>query len=172
MTSRADALKHFKRVDPRFHEATRAHHASLPARLPEKKTRAKLFEALVSIVISQQLGTAAADTIFARVKKVCGGKLTPESVQKVSSAKLAKAGLSSAKIKTIKTLARRSGAARSICSRLKKVPEDEVTERLTALWGLGPWSVEMFSMFSLGGRTSFCRRSRAGAGDGGHLRPA
>jgi DNA-3-methyladenine glycosylase II len=33
---------------------------------------------------------------------------------------------------------------------LKKIPEAEAAEKLMQLWGLGPWSVEMFMMFALG----------------------
>jgi len=84
MTRRDAALKHFKRVDPHFYMLTLLHHSSLPAQLSEKRTRAELFESLVSIVISQQLGTVAADTIFARVKKTCGKRVSPELVLKIS----------------------------------------------------------------------------------------
>jgi 3-methyladenine DNA glycosylase/8-oxoguanine DNA glycosylase len=44
-----------------------------------------LFESLVSTVISQQLGLAAAEAIFARVKKAYGNRLTPESVLKATT---------------------------------------------------------------------------------------
>ena len=150
MTSRAKALNHFKRVDPRLYEATRAHHQALPLELPAKRTRDELFSALVSIVVSQQLGTAAADSIFARVKTACGGRITSQAVAKVSERTLRKAGLSGAKIKAIKTMTQcvKSGALDLIS--LKRVPEDEASARLTALWGLGPWSVEMFMLFALG----------------------
>ena len=76
--------------------------------LSRKRTRAQLFESLVSTVISQQLGVAAANAIFARVKKACGGRLTPESIMKVRPATLRKAGLSGAKVKTLKGIARAS----------------------------------------------------------------
>ena len=150
MTRRADALKHFKRVDPHFHKATKAHHSSLPLQLAKKHTRAKLFESLISIVVSQQLGTAAARSIFARVKEACGGKLTPESILKTKEAKLRAAGLSGAKVKTIKAIATavRNGELNLLS--LKTISETKAAEKLMGIWGLGPWSVEMFMMFSLG----------------------
>ncbi len=148
--SRSQALGHFKRGDSRFYEATKAHHKALPLELPEKRTRAELFSALVSIVVSQQLGTRAADSIFIRVKAACGGAITPQSVAKVPEAMLRAAGLSGAKAKTIKAItdAVKDGILDLIS--LKRVTEDEAAMQLTSIWGLGPWSVEMFMMFALG----------------------
>ncbi|MFA5998130.1 MAG: DNA-3-methyladenine glycosylase 2 family protein [Candidatus Paceibacterota bacterium] len=150
MTRKQDALKHFKRVDPHFHKATRVHHASLPEQLSDKKTRAQLFESLVSIVISQQLGTTVADTIFARVKKACKGQLTPESVIRTSLPAFKKAGLSGAKSRTLKEIAKAVKNKSLDLLALKKIPETEAAGQLMQIWGLGPWSVEMFLMFALG----------------------
>ncbi len=91
---RDTALQHFKSVDTHFYEATKAHHPSLPATLLHKRTAASLFESLIEIVISQQLAVKAADSIFARVKEVCKGRITPESVLKARVPSLRKAGLS------------------------------------------------------------------------------
>ena len=150
MTRKEEALKHFKRVDPHFYKATRAHHSSLSIELPEKRTRAQLFASLASTVVSQQLGLAAADAIFSRVKEACGGRVTPESVLKVSPAALRRAGLSGAKVKTLKSIAKAVTNNSLDLLSLKKIPEAEAAERLMAIWGLGPWSVEMFLMFALG----------------------
>ena len=150
MTRKASALVHFRKVDPHFYKATLPHHASLPEELSKKSTRAALFESLVSIVISQQLGTAAADTIFSRVKKACGGRLTPETILKTRAARLRAAGLSGAKGKTLKSIAKAARDGSLDLLSLQKLPEEQAAEKLTAIWGLGPWSVEMFMMFSLG----------------------
>ncbi|HEY4501249.1 MAG TPA: DNA-3-methyladenine glycosylase 2 family protein [Candidatus Paceibacterota bacterium] len=150
MTRRVAALKHFKRVDPHFHKVTSKHHTSLPMQLSEKHTRAALFEALVSIVISQQLGTAVADVIFARVKKACGNRITPESVLKTAPAVLRTAGLSGSKVKTLTTIATAVRRDQLDLLSLKKFPEADAAEKLMQMWGLGPWSVEMFMMFALG----------------------
>jgi DNA-3-methyladenine glycosylase II len=141
---------HFKRVDPHFHRATKAHHTSLPLQLPERKNRAQLFASLIKIVISQQLGTAAADTIFARVKKACKGALTPESILKTKIPTFRKAGLSGAKTKTLKAIATAVKNKQLDLLSLKKIPEAEAAQQLMQIWGLGSWSVEMFLMFALG----------------------
>ena len=148
--SRASALAHFKKVDPHFYKATKRHHTSLPIKISEKRTTIELFESLVSIVIAQQLGTVAADTIFERVKKVCGTQLSPESVLKARTESFRNAGLSGAKTKTIKAIAIAVKDNTLELLSLKKIPEKDATEKLLQIWGLGPWSVEMFLMNSLG----------------------
>lgn len=155
MTRRPIALKHFKRVDPHFYTVTLEHHTSLPVQLQKKRTRIALFEALVSIVISQQLGTTVADIIFARVKKACGGRLSPESILETSPIVLRMAGLSSSKIKTLTAVAMAVKYGKLDLLLLKKLPEAEAAEKLMQIWGLGPWSVEMFMMFALGRRDVF-----------------
>ncbi|MDO8407814.1 MAG: hypothetical protein Q7S95_01075 [bacterium] len=150
MDSCTKALAHFKRHDPRLYEATKAHHRALPPTLPAKRSADALFSALVSIVISQQLGTKAADSIFARVKRACMGKLTPASVLATPEKVLREAGLSGAKIKTIKSLAHAVKTKEISLISLKRDTVDNSFRVLTSLWGLGPWSVEMFLMFALG----------------------
>lgn len=148
------ALRHFRRADPIFYAATKACHALLPEELPSKRTERQLFSALISIVVSQQLGLAAADSIFKRVQAACGGAITPEAALRLSEIQLRRTGLSGAKVKTIRAIAEAvskntKGSQLNLIS-LKRVPEEVAHERLTAIWGLGPWSVEMFMMFALG----------------------
>jgi DNA-3-methyladenine glycosylase II len=150
MTRKAMALRHFKRVDPYFYAATSSQHKALPVELSEKRTRKELFESLVSIVVSQQLGTKAADSIFARVKETCKGSLTSLSILKIKPEKLRQAGLSAAKVKTIKSIAEVVENGSLDLLALKKMPETEAAGKLMSIWGLGPWSVEMFLMFGLG----------------------
>ncbi len=145
-----EALAHLKHVDPHLYASTRRHHTFLPAQLRAKRTGAQLFESLISTVISQQLGLAAADTIFARVKKACGGRITSESVECVRSTALRAAGLSGAKIKTIKGIAIAVENNSLDLLSLRNISEADAGEKLMQLWGLGPWSVEMFLMFALG----------------------
>ncbi|OGG78253.1 hypothetical protein A3A36_00115 [Candidatus Kaiserbacteria bacterium RIFCSPLOWO2_01_FULL_52_12b] len=150
MTRRAIALKHFKRVDSRLYRATARHHASLPTELSKKRTRRQLFESLISIVISQQLGTAVADTIFIRVKKACGSNITPESILETPPAALRSAGLSGSKVKTLLAIALSVKNNELDLLSLKRISETDGAERLMRVRGLGPWSVEMFMMFALG----------------------
>ncbi|HVW82711.1 MAG TPA: DNA-3-methyladenine glycosylase 2 family protein [Candidatus Paceibacterota bacterium] len=150
MDTRTRAFQHFRRVDTRFHEAVRAHQAALPAELARRKGRTELFAALCRTVVSQQLGVAAARSILARVKAACGGRITVESVGRARSARLRAAGLSGAKTKTLRAAAAAVRSGRIDLPGLRHLAEDEAKSRLTEMWGIGPWSAEMFLMFSLG----------------------
>lgn len=144
-----DALKHFKKADPALHKAAKRL-SGLPAALPQKRGSARLFAALVNSVVSQQLSTSAARTIQGRLVEACGGVVTPEAVAKARPARLRRAGLSGAKIKTIKALAAAVRTRALDLPSLRKLPEDEAVAKLVAVWGIGPWTAEMFMMFALG----------------------
>jgi DNA-3-methyladenine glycosylase II len=150
MTRKAEALRHFKRVDPHFHASTLKHHTAIPLVLPTLRTRAQLFESLAGTVISQQLATGAAHSIRARVKEACGGRITSLSILKMNEEKLRAAGLSGAKVKTLKEVAKAVENGSLDLLSLKTIPEVEAAEKLMSIWGLGPWSVDMFMMFALG----------------------
>ena len=150
MTRSAAALRHFKRVDPHFFAVTKAVHASLPETIGAKRTRARLFQALASTVVSQQLGTGAARAIFARVKDASGGSVTPQSILRTPLSDLRRAGLSGAKGKTLQAIATAVVEKKIDLLALTKIREHEASERLQEIWGLGPWSAEMFLMFQMG----------------------
>ena len=107
------------------------------------------FESLVYSVISQQLATGAARTIKQRFILECG-KVTPKSVVKMDDAQLRAAGLSAAKAKTIKGLAEASLSKAIDFNKLHEQDDQHVYKSLTELWGIGPWTVDMFMMFQLG----------------------
>lgn len=107
------------------------------------------FESLVSSVISQQLATAAAKTIKTRFLLECG-KVTPKNVAKMELAQLRGAGLSGAKSKTIQGLASAALEKEVDFKNLHEMTDEQVYRDLTKLWGIGPWTVDMFMMFQLG----------------------
>lgn len=107
------------------------------------------FESLVSSVISQQLATAAARTIRQRFILECG-KVTPKNVAKMDEEQLRGAGLSAAKAKTIQGLATAALDKSIDFNKLHEADDQHVYEKLTSLWGIGPWTVDMFMMFQLG----------------------
>lgn len=107
------------------------------------------FESLVSSVISQQLATAAAETIKIRFVLECG-KVTPKNVAKMELAQLRGAGLSGAKSKTIQGLASAALEKQVDFRNLHEMSDEQVYADLTKLWGIGPWTVDMFMMFQLG----------------------
>ena len=109
------------------------------------------FEALVESVISQQLAVKAAETIFTRVKKLAGGRVIPARIAGITETDMREAGVSGAKFKSIQGLADAALTKRIKINRLHEIEDDnEIFEQLTSLWGIGPWTVDMFMMFQLG----------------------
>jgi DNA-3-methyladenine glycosylase II len=109
------------------------------------------FESLVESVISQQLAVKAADTIFGRVKKAAGGRIIPSRIAALTEVEMREAGVSGAKFKTIQGLASASINKEINFNKLHEIESDEeIFTQLTSLWGIGPWTVDMFMMHQLG----------------------
>lgn len=109
------------------------------------------FESLVESVVSQQLAVKAADVIFGRVKTLAKGRITPARIAAISEGEMRQAGLSAAKFKTIQGLAVAAESKRIKINKLHEIEDDqEIFNQLTSLWGIGPWTVDMFMMFQLG----------------------
>ena len=109
------------------------------------------FESLVSSIISQQLAVKAAETIHGRLVDLCKGTINAKKLIKLDEFALRKIGVSGAKTRTLKGLA---GAVvdKSIpIDSIDEIHDDqEIYDKLTSLWGIGRWTVEMFMMFQLG----------------------
>jgi DNA-3-methyladenine glycosylase II len=111
------------------------------------------FQALVTAVTHQQLNGAAAKTILNRVLALYPGKRFPSPADLLGTPdkKLRGAGLSRAKTAAIKDIAAKTLAGVVPGARAAAgMTDGEILERLTSVRGVGPWTVEMFLMFTLG----------------------
>ena len=109
------------------------------------------FESLVSSVISQQLATKAADTIHARLVELCKGTINAKKLIKLEDLTLREIGVSGAKARTIKGLSEAVVNKTIPIDTIDEIHDDqEIYDKLTSLWGIGRWTVEMFMMFQLG----------------------
>jgi DNA-3-methyladenine glycosylase II len=120
-----------------------------PMRLP--RSRLSPFEALVQAIVYQQLAGAAARAIHGRLVDAMDGKVTPDALLALSDETLRAVGLSAAKVRSLRDLATKvlDGAVVVSPRRLARQSDEEVTRRLTAVRGIGPWSADMFLMFRL-----------------------
>lgn len=143
------ALAHLRLADPILYAASLPHAQEILARKGHRRSYQKLFEALAGSIVGQQLSTKAADTIWERLKAACGGSVTPEALTKLRAPTLRKAGLSAAKVKSLKELSRAILSGSLNLEKLKKVPEEEAIAALVSVWGIGRWTAEMFLMFAL-----------------------
>lgn len=117
------------------------------------KRRRPPFQALVRSVAFQQLNGTAAETIFGRVLALYPGKRfpAPEDLLATPDDKLRAAGLSRNKTAAVKDIAAKTLGGVVPDSRvIRKMSNEEILERLTTVRGVGPWTVEMLLMFTLG----------------------
>jgi DNA-3-methyladenine glycosylase II len=107
------------------------------------------FETLVKSIVSQQLSGRVANVIFGRLAAAVEGKITPANILKLRPAKMRALGLSGSKTEYIRDLARHTRDGRIRFEELPDLPDEEVIARLTAVKGIGVWTVHMFLMFAL-----------------------
>ncbi len=118
--------------------------------LASKPNSTSNFEALVESVVSQQLSVKAADTIYSRLAALCGSGVAPGPIAKLSDEAMREAGLSGAKTKTIRGLAEAAISGVIDFEGLHLIDDDEaISTQLNSLWGIGPWTVDMFMMHQL-----------------------
>jgi DNA-3-methyladenine glycosylase II len=102
-----------------------------------------LYGALLFQVTGQQLSVAATRRTLARIQALFGGHLpTPAELLAVDPAQLREAGLSWRKIDTLRDLAERLTDGRLDADVLTGLPDDELMAELTAIPGIGPWTVQ------------------------------
>jgi len=107
------------------------------------------FAFLVNAITSQQLSGKAAATIWVRVQGVIGDPVTAASVAEVPIQLLRDAGMSEAKAASVKDLAHAVLEQRIDLTRVGYLHDDHIISQLTAVRGIGPWTAQMFLMFSL-----------------------
>jgi DNA-3-methyladenine glycosylase II len=112
------------------------------------------FETFVSIIVSQQLSTKAANAILSRVHKLLP-ELTPEKLLSKRSATLRKAGLSEKKVEYLRGLSLAIKRDEFNPDALKKMNDVQAIRSICSLHGLGEWSAEIYLIFALGRKDIF-----------------
>jgi len=144
------AIKHLRAADPKL---GRLIDEVGPFALKLKRT-ASIFGALAEAIVYQQLSGKAAATIYGRVcalfPRAAQGP-TAEHILRAKDAQLRGAGLSRAKTLALQDLARRAAAGEiPTLGEIHRLEDDEIVDRLTAVRGIGRWTVEMLLIFRLG----------------------
>jgi DNA-3-methyladenine glycosylase II len=119
----------------------------------EPETRRSPFQSLVQAVAHQQLHGTAANTILTRFRKLFPGKKFPraEDLANVTDEQIRACGFSFAKIKAIRDIAEKTISGIVPTAReIAKLTDEEIILRLTAVRGVGRWTVEMLLIFQLG----------------------
>ena len=116
---------------------------------PEPRIRPGGFHTFVSTVVSQQLSTKAASTIFSRVC-VAVPDLSPEGLLKVSVEDLRGAGLSARKVEYLQGLAKATLSGEFKPDALETMDDEEAIQSIVRLRGFGVWTAKIYLVFSLG----------------------
>ena len=137
--------EHFRKVDPILYPVIEKVGVFGP------KVSDDHFSELCEIIINQQLSDKAAATIFGRFRKLFPQeKITPQALLKLAAEKIRSCGTSNAKVSFLKDLAAKVLPEELRLDQLNKLSDDLIIKKLTKVKGIGPWSAEMFLMFSLG----------------------
>jgi DNA-3-methyladenine glycosylase II len=108
------------------------------------------YGALLRSIVSQQLSTKAANSIYGRLIDIFGGHApTPKQLLAVDPDEIRAAGMSRPKIAYLRDLAQHVEDGTLELDRLDELPDEEVSAQLTAVKGLGQWTADMFLMFHL-----------------------
>lgn len=144
-----EALRHLRRVDPVLAQFMRR---IGPCDLRLERG-AIPYRALLRAIAHQQLNGRAAEAIFGRFLALYPGPGSPrpDAVLASDPEQLRKCGLSRAKIATIRAISE-AAVSGVIPSRraAARLSDEALVERLTAIRGIGRWTVEMLLIFTLG----------------------
>src|SRR5215475_2436119 len=119
------------------------------AGMPSLRRREPGFVGLAHIVCGQQLSTASASAIWARLTSAFD-PFDHHACRRARADRLGRLGLSAAKIKTLKTIARELAADRLNLDVLAEEEADAAHRALTSLHGIGPWTADVYLLFCLG----------------------
>src|ERR1700761_9422147 len=138
-----DAIRALLKQDPRLQPVFAA------AGMPALRRREPGFQGLAHIVCGQQLSTASAAAIWARLSAAFD-PFDHDALRRARADRLGRLGLSAAKIKTLKSLARDIAAERVNLDALANEDADAAHGLLVSLHGIGPWTADVYLLFCLG----------------------
>lgn len=109
------------------------------------------YSVLVHSIVSQQISGSAARSIAGRLVAACGRKgLKPKRVAELSDEAIRRCGLSANKLLSIRSLTEHFLTDRMLRGSLDELSDEHIHDHLIPIRGIGPWTVQMFLIFSLG----------------------
>lgn len=121
---------------------------------PPLRRRDAGFAGLAGIIVSQQLSVASARAIWAKVEALIV-PLTPEGFLGASDETLRLAGLSRPKQRTLRAMSAALVEGVLDLEDLGQCTPEDVRARMTAIYGIGPWTADIYLMFCLGHADAF-----------------
>ncbi len=116
---------------------------------PASRKRAPGLPSLLRILVNQQVSVHAGRAIWARLEAGLG-RVSVKTVLCASEADLRSFGLSAAKTRYARALAKAMSEGSLDLKGLERLSDDDVRTELTKVLGLGKWSADIYLMFALG----------------------
>lgn len=109
------------------------------------------FSVLAHSIVSQQISGKAAASISGRLVAKCGRKgLKPKRIAELTDEEIRACGLSQNKLLSLRSLSDHFLSDRMLRGNLDGHSDEEIHDHLIPIRGVGPWTVQMFLIFSLG----------------------
>jgi DNA-3-methyladenine glycosylase II len=115
---------------------------------PPLRRRPAGFEGLARVIVGQQLSVASASAIWERAAALCQ-PFEPAAILRLSEKKLAGAGLSRPKIRTLRAISAACSNGLDLAA-LNAASDTDIHGALTEVVGIGPWTADIYIMFCLG----------------------
>jgi DNA-3-methyladenine glycosylase II len=136
------ALAHLRSADPVLARVIDEHADFEPRAWLRELPAMDSFGALIFMITGQQLSVRSAARILGRIQDRFGGRLpSPGALLAADPADLLAAGLSRRKVATLRDIAGRFADGSLSDEELRRLPDDEILSLLTAIPGVGPWTV-------------------------------
>jgi DNA-3-methyladenine glycosylase II len=113
------------------------------------KPETAYFATLITGIVAQQLPPKVSLELMQKLTEAVGGALTPESILAVPEEKLIGCGLVAQKVKYAKDFAKLVQEKKIDFAAFQDMQDGQIVKLLTAVRGLGQWTVEMFLLLSL-----------------------
>eukprot|EP00249_Psilotum_nudum_P014043 c24632_g1_i2 orf=500-1336(-) len=141
----ASAVKHLRELDAKLRSVIDVHEG------PQFKKCESAFRSLLRSIVCQQLASKVADTIYGRLVSMCGGEMgiTPDSISRLPAAEMRSIGISERKASYLHDLARNFTSGVLSDSTINLMDDEALMSSLTAVKGIGVWTVHMFMIFAL-----------------------
>ena len=122
--------------------------AKIIANYPKERMQMKndTLHTLVRSVVGQQISVRAADAIWNRLDEACNNSITGDNLLQLSIEDMRKTGLSNTKSNYIINIVE----ANLTDLNWEDMNDDEVSNELCKIKGIGPWTADMFLIFRLG----------------------
>jgi DNA-3-methyladenine glycosylase II len=146
----AAAREYLRNADPVLAKLIDSHPDFDPRAWMKQLPPLDSYGALLFQIIGQQLSVRATRAILAKLEALFGGQLPePQDIVNADPERLRSSGLSRRKVETLRVLAAQFAAGDFSDDFFRHSSDEEIEAALTAIPGIGPWTVRGFLIIAL-----------------------